>query len=112
MTLKMGFLQKLFSGGPKAQKDETAEAIFIYSQCNKCQEKFRNRIDKQHDLLQNYAESGPAYTAHKEITGSRCRNVLVVDLEFDAQRRLQDKSIQNGRFISREGYEGQETASP
>jgi hypothetical protein len=107
----MGFLKKLFSGGPKAPKDETSEALFIYSECEKCQEKFRNRIDKQHDLLQNYADTGPAYTAHKELIGARCRNIMIVDLEFDAQRRLQRKTIQNGRFITREEYEAQETAS-
>lgn len=107
----MGFWQKLFSGGAKVWKDETAEAIFIYSQCTNCQEKFRNRIDKQHDLLQNYAETGPAYTAHKEIIGSRCRKVILVDLAFDPQRRLQDQSIRNGRFITREDYEGQGPSS-
>ncbi len=106
----MGFWEKLF-GGSKAPKNETSEALFIYSQCDKCQEKFRNRIDKYHDLLQNYEESGPAYTAHKEIIGAHCRNLIIVDLEFDAQRRLQNKSIQNGRFITREEYEAQETSS-
>ena len=107
----MNFLKKLFSGEPKIPKDETSEAIFIYSQCAKCQEKFRNRIDKQHDLLQNYTETGPAYTAHKEIIGSSCRKVIIVDLEFDAQRRLTGKSIQNGKFITREEFESPETTS-
>ncbi len=88
-------------------KDETADAVFIYSQCDKCQEKFRNRIDKTYDLLRNYADTGPAYTAHKELIGSQCRNVLILDLEFDAQRRLQEKTIQNGTFITRGEYEGQ-----
>ena len=104
----MSFLKKLFSGGPKVPKDETSEAVFIYSQCEKCQEKFRNRIDKRHDLLHNYADTGPAYTTHKEIIGAYCRNVIIVDLEFDAQRRLQGKSIQNGTFITREEYEALE----
>lgn len=101
----MGFWQKLFARGPQVPQDETAEALFMYSQCSKCQEKFRNRIDKQHDLLQNYAETGPAYTAHKEIIGSRCRQTLLVELEFDAQRRLTEKSIRNGKFITREEFE-------
>jgi hypothetical protein len=104
----MNFLKNLFSGRPKVQKDETSEAVFIYSQCEKCQEKFRNRIDKHHDLLQNYTDTGPAYRAHKEIIGAYCRNVVIVDLEFDDRRRLQGKSIQNGQFITREEYEGQD----
>lgn len=104
----MGFFKKLFSGGPKVPKDETSEAVFIYSQCDKCQEKFRNRIDKQWDLIMNYADSGPAYRTHKELIGARCRNVIIVDLEFDTQKRLTGKSIQNGKFITHEEYEGQE----
>jgi len=107
----MSFLKKLFSGGTKAPKDETSREVFIYSQCDKCQEKFRNRIDKNYNLLQNYADTGPAYTVHKELIGAYCRNVIVLDLEFDTQRRLQRKSIQNGKFITREEYEGQGTSS-
>ena len=101
----MNFLKKLFASGPKVPKDETADGIFIYSQCEKCQETFRNRIDKNHDLLRNYADTGPAYTAHKEILGGYCRNMIIVDLEFDESRRLTGKSIQNGRFITREEFE-------
>lgn len=105
------FLKKLFSGGPKALRDETSQEVFIYSQCHKCQEKFRNRIDKMHDLLRNYGDEGPAFTVHKEIVGAYCRNVMTVDLEFDEQRRLLGKTIQNGEFLTREEYEGQETES-
>jgi hypothetical protein len=106
----MGFLKELFSGKSKVLKDETSEAVFIYSQCDKCQEKFRNRIDKQYDLMRNYADTGPAYTAHKELVGARCRNIIIVDLEFDQQKRLTEKAIQNGKFIIREEFEGQEVS--
>ena len=101
----MKFLKNLFSGGAKVLKDETSEAIFMYSQCEKCGEKFRNRIDKQFDLMMNYEESGPAYRAHKELVGARCRNTIILDLEFDQQKRLTGKSIQRGQFITREEYE-------
>jgi hypothetical protein len=107
----MSFWKTLFAGGTKPPKDETAEAVFIYSQCERCQEKFRNRIDKTHDLLRNYADAGPAYTAHKELVGAYCRNIITIDLEFDEHKRLQDKSIQHGQFITREAYEEQESAS-
>ena len=105
----MEFLKKLFSGsGKKAWKDETSEAIFIYSQCDKCQEKFRNRIDKRYDLMTNYEDTGPAYRAHKEIIGGSCRNKVIVDLEFNQQKHLSAKTIQNGHFLTREEYEGTE----
>ena len=55
--------------------------------------------------MMNYEESGPAYRAHKELVGSRCRNTIILDLEFDQQKRLTGKSIQRGQFIMREEYE-------
>lgn len=101
----MEFLKKLFSGGTKGPKDESSEAVFIYSQCEKCGEKFRNRIDKQFDLQMNYEENGPAYRTHKELVGAQCRNTIILDLEFDQQKRLREKSIERGQFITREEYE-------
>ncbi len=99
-------------GGANALKDDTAEAMFIYSQCAKCGEKFRNRIDKQHDLQTNYEDAGPAYRSHKELVGSRCRNLVVIDLEFDERKRLIGKEIQQGRFLSREEFEETPLVSP
>ncbi len=104
----MGFLKKLF-GGANVPKDETAEAVFIYSQCERCQEKFRNRINKQYDLQMNYADEGPAYRTHKGLIGSQCRNKIIVELEFDQSKRLIAKSIQNGKFITRAEFEAEET---
>ena len=103
----MNFLKKLFSNkGSNAWKDETSEAIFIYSQCDACHEKFRNRIDKSYDLMMNYEDTGPAYRARKELIGSRCRNRVILNLEFDPQKRLLAKSAENGTFITREEFEG------
>ncbi len=103
----MKFLKKLFSGkGGKGWKDETSEAVFIYSQCDKCRETFRNRIDKSYDLMMDYEDDGPAYRTRKELIGSRCRNRIILALEFDAQKRLSAKSAENGQFITREEFEG------
>jgi hypothetical protein len=60
--------------------------------------------------MSNYADTGPAYQTHKELIGAHCRNLIIIDLEFDQQKRLTGKSIQNGRFITREEYEGQEVS--
>lgn len=102
----MEFLKKLFGrASSHTPKDETSEAVFIYSQCQKCGETFRNRIDKRFDLMQSYTEDGPAYTVRKEIVGAYCRNILILHLEFDGQRRLTGKSLENGRLLSREEFE-------
>ena len=102
----MNFLKKLFPGkGDKGLKDETSEAIFIYSQCDKCHEKFRNRIDKTYDLIMNYEDEGPAYRTRKELIGSRCRNRVILNLEFDNQKRLIAKSAEGGTLITREEFE-------
>ncbi len=106
-SLIMEFFKKLF-GGAKTLKNETSEAVFIYSQCDTCGETFRNRIDKQYDLQINYEDEGPAYRTHKELIGSQCRTKLLLDLEFDQSKRLTAKEIQNGHFITREEFETEE----
>jgi len=106
----MSFWKKLFSGKSKGWQAETAEALFLFSQCDQCQEKFRNRIDKRFDLQMNYSDSGPAYRTHKELIGARCRNKVIIDLEFDQRKHLLNKSIENGRFISREEYDDEQEA--
>jgi hypothetical protein len=101
----MNFLKKLFSKGGDAWKDETSEAVFIYSQCGKCHEKFRNRIDKTYDLVMSYDDNGPAYRVRKELLGSQCRTRVILHLEFDSQKRLISKSAENGTLITREEFE-------
>ena len=102
----MGLLQKIFGGGSsKPPKDETSEYLFIYSRCGKCGELFRNRIDKLYDVQVSYEDGGQTYRTHKELVGGRCRKIVVIDLEFDQQKRLVAKEIQNGQFLTREEYE-------
>ena len=103
----MSIFSRLFAKKPAApvNADETDAAIFIYARCAKCGEKFRSRIVKEHELVQNF-EGGPAFSAHKELVGGRCRTVVTVNLEFDARRRLSGRSIENGSFLTREEYEG------
>lgn len=105
--INMNFLKKIFSSkSQKGWQDETSEAVFIYSQCDKCGEKFRNRIDKTYDLMSSYEDKGPAYRTRKELIGSRCRNRVILNLEFDAQKHLSVKSAENGTLIDREEFEG------
>ena len=112
VSSNMGILQKLFGGGsPKTPKDETSEYLFIYSKCAKCGELFRNRIDKLYDVQVSYEDGGQSYRAHKELVGARCRKIVVIDLEFDQQKRLVAKEIQNGQFLTREEYEASHNAN-
>ena len=104
----MSIFSRLFATKPAApvNADETDEAIFIYARCSKCGEKFRSRIVKEHELVQSF-DGGPAFSAHKELVGGRCRTVVTVNLSFDARRRLSDRTIENGSFLTREEYEGE-----
>jgi hypothetical protein len=107
MEVFVNIFRKLFSrpAAPVVSGDETDAAIFIYSQCSKCGEKFRSRIVKEHELVQNFEGNGPAFTARKELVGGRCRTVVAISLDFDARRRFTDGSIENGSFITKEEYE-------
>ena len=98
----MGFLnslKSLFSGG-----EQPDEAVYwIYARCHRCGEVIRTRID----LINNLSpldEGG--YTVHKTLVGSqRYFERIEVRLIFDEGRRLVEREISRGDFITREEFE-------
>jgi hypothetical protein len=96
----MGFLdsvKSMFSGG---EKDT---GYWIYVRCNRCGEALRTRIDLQNSLSQ--ADEG-GYVIHKTLVGSRlCFERIEVTLTFDEGRRLLDRDVAHGEFITRQEYE-------
>ena len=98
----MGFLDTLKSmfTGSGASKDE---AYWIYVRCRRCGEVIKTRLDL-HNNLTPQDEGG--YIAHKTLAGSRlCFERIEVTLTFDEQRRLMDREISRGEFITAEEFE-------
>jgi len=98
--MSSGFFKKLFS------KKETgsSELFWIYTQCDKCGEKFKTLIRKNNDLAPTYKNEGPAFILRKELIGASCPNRINLYLEFDHSYRKISEEITGGHFISKEEY--------
>jgi hypothetical protein len=96
----MGFFdsfKSMFSGS--VQDD----GYWIYVRCRRCGEVIKTRIDLQNSLSQS--DSG-GYMVNKTLVGNRlCFERIEVTLTFDENRRLLDRDITRGEFITRQEYE-------
>jgi len=95
----MGLLEamkSLFGGGG----DEAG--YWVYVRCARCGEAIKTRIDLQRDLS---ARDEGGFKVHKTMVGSgRCFERIEVDLTFDDDRRLVERQIARGEFITAEEY--------
>ena len=89
--------KRLFGGGPSAQ---SSGGFFLNVRCSACGEEFKLFINKSTDLAQNFDErGGMTYFLNKEIIGSRCKNLINVKMEFDGNRNLVSREIEDGEFV-------------
>ena len=99
----MGFfdaLKALFGGGSSGHSDE---GYWIYVRCRRCGEVIKTRLDLLNSLALN-DEGG--YTTTKTLVGNRlCFERIEVTLTFDENRRLLEREIVHGDFITAETYE-------
>ena len=97
----MGFL------GSRAQGEDD-RGIYLYVRVTKSGETIKVRIDPANDLVQEFDPAGgdnpTHYTCFKEVLGNRSFHAVQLNLDFDNRRRLQDKRIVGGRFISEAEY--------
>jgi hypothetical protein len=97
----MGFL------GSRTQR-EGDRGIYLYIRVTKSGETIKVRIDPANDLVQEFDPAGgdnpTHYTCYKEVIGNRSFHAVELNLDFDNRRRLQDKKIVGGRFISEAEY--------
>ena len=99
--MSFGFFKKFF--GEKGEN--SSENIWIYTQCDKCGEKFKTLIRKYNDLTPTYKNEGPAYILRKELIGTSCPNRINLYIEFDRNYRKISEEITGGHFISQEDYQ-------
>jgi hypothetical protein len=98
------------AGGGAAREDSAGgNAFWLYVRCKACGEAIRVRIHREHDLSADY-DGGGSYYTHKEIVGRACFRRIKVDLTFDGQRQLAERTIEGGDFITREEYQEYEAA--
>lgn len=79
----------------------------IYVRCNRCGEKVSTRIDLRNDLSPDYSdrEKDTTYYCRKVLIGQKlCFQKIEVSLKFNEGRKLLDREINGGIFISKEEF--------
>ena len=87
----------------RAAGDIDSSDYWVYVKCDQCGEKLRTRVNLYNDLSIQYSETegSNTYFCRKTIIGSeRCFFPIEIELTFDQQRNLVDRTIQGGQFIS------------
>lgn len=105
----MGFfdsLKSLFGSGSRG--GEQSDVYWIYVRCRRCGEVIKTRLDLLNNLSP-YDEGG--YTASKTLVGNRlCFERIEVTLTFDENRRLINRDILRGDFITAEEFEAAQSS--
>ena len=82
-------------------------AYWLYAKCKRCGESIRTRVDLHNDLSVNYGEGGEGttYFCRKVLIGQeQCFQRIEVQLTFDQGRKLIDRQISGGDFITEDLY--------
>ncbi len=80
----------------------------VYVVCDRCGEYLTTRIDKANDLSIEYGDKPrqDTYFCRKLLVGEGpCYEKIEVELIFDHNKKLVEKSIQGGSFITEEEYQ-------
>jgi hypothetical protein len=78
-------------------------SYWIAAKCSRCGEIVRARVDLRNDLSIDYGEENdkPVYFCRKVLIGEsgQCFQRLEVELTFDANKHLAQRSISGGQFV-------------
>lgn len=102
----MSFLKKLSKLFTDSNTGSDA-AYWIYARCSRCGEKIRSRVDIANDLSIRYGDrdSDTTYFTRKVLIGEqRCYQSIEVELTFNQGKKIIDRRIKGGEFISEADY--------
>lgn len=96
----MNFLKKLFGGGGSSNE------LVIYVRPKMCKIIETLRLDLKSEL--SLTDDGSGYWVRKVANNPRCPFEVEIILHFDKSRRLINREITNGEFVTAEeaGVEG------
>ena len=84
---------------PPSQSDVIA--FWVTVRCNRCGEIIRSRVNLSNDLSAEYDGSRTSYVCRKVLLGeSRCFQQIEVVLKFDENRKLFDRTVSGGEFVT------------
>jgi len=90
----MGFLKKLFGGGPTS----LGSSFYTFNViCDRCGETIPGKVDLNYDLS---LDDEGGYHVRKVLMGDgRCFQQVEVGLKFDETKNLIEKKINGGKFV-------------
>lgn len=97
-------IQRLLSGPAEKPLCCDARAFTIEVQCDRCGEVIPVRIDRDHEVQQEFAldaEEGDhpiQWILRKEIVGENCQNLVHFTIIFGADQCVVSSSIEGGHF--------------
>jgi len=100
----MSFIKK-FANLFQWMQDSGAGAHWVYVRCNRCGEKIRTRLNLHNDLSVSYEGGKKTYFCRKYLIGDQgCFQQVIVELTFDQNRKVIQREIQGGQFLSAAEY--------
>ena len=97
----MGFLKKLFSGGPKEYVDN--DGVYFYVKCNNCGVIVKVRASRQNDL----SRTDGGFVWHKTIVDNRCFRRMQTVVYFDGRYNVTNTEITGGEYVTEAEYTAQ-----
>ena len=89
--------EKIFG---KTSSHTSSDGFFLDVRCSECNDKFHLFIHKSWELSQNFEEDGSVtYFFKKMIFGVGCPNRIHVEMQFDSEKNLISRQIENGEFL-------------
>lgn len=99
----MNFLKNLFGGGGSGGD---GRSLVLYVQPKMCKEIVQVRVDLMNGP--SLTDDGQGYYMRKLASATRCPFQAEIELFFDKNKKLTDKQITNGTFVTAEDYHTQE----
>jgi hypothetical protein len=82
----------------------SSHEYWLYVKCDHCQEILKARVDLYNHLSIQYGEQITYYCRKVIIGGNRCYKQIEIDMTFDSKRKLLDRKINGGEFVSKDEY--------
>ena len=77
-------------------------ALMLYVKCKRCGTPLAVRVNLANDLSADYDSGG--FVLNKEMMDGKCFTLMHAEIRFDATRKIVERKIDKGEFITREEY--------
>ncbi len=78
-------------------------SLWVSVRCKRCGEVVKTRLSSNNDLSAEYDGDATTYVCRKILVGEeRCFQQIEVVLKFDANRKLIERAVSGGEFVSEE----------